>query len=278
MEWSDLKYAAAVGRHGSLKRAAQACGVNATTVSRRISALESSLGQTLFVRTRKKWRPTAAGVVLLERCVKIAEQVQALAHDLDRVGESVSGKVRLTAVDALITTWLVPNMAQLTRAHPGLQLEFFATNENIDPGTGWADVALRLAKPTRAGLMIKRLATMQLVVASSERLATLPQEERPVVLIGFLDFENPENRILRGFGGPVVCTATSFSVLISLVEAGVGVSLLPRSVARERGLVILEETDAYRELWRAIPEEFVDSPRIRAITSWLDDVFLTDDA
>src|SRR3546814_13458153 len=56
MDWDKLQYFLFVARHGTLARAGAALHVDATTVSRRVSALEASLGQTLFESARSEAR------------------------------------------------------------------------------------------------------------------------------------------------------------------------------------------------------------------------------
>lgn len=273
MDWQYLRTMLAVGQHQSLKRAGQALGVDPTTVSRRISALEEELGSTLFVRARKRWRLTSAGHAVLARCERMAEEIRAMRHDVDQAASQVKGRVRITALDTMISHWLVPQLPTLREAHPGLELEFLVTGEIVDLVGGKADIALRLNRPTQAGLLIKHLRDIPLVVAGRPEVASLPVEERPVILIGFLDLDNAENRAIRAQGGPVVYAATSFSVLVSMIQEGLGIGMLPRELAEEEGFVLLDEEASLRRLWRAVPAEIAHAPRIRAILNWLDEFF-----
>ena len=273
MDWSDLHTALAVGQHKSLKQAARALGVNPTTVSRRIKALEEELGVALFVRARSRWRPTPAGRTVLARCARMAEEVRGLRHDTDVVMGQARGRVRVTAINAILMTWLVPHVERLRRAHPALQVEFFATNEVVDLTRGRADIALRHNPPEQAGLVIKRLIDISLVVAARPEVAALPRSERPALLLGFLDTESPENEAVRAVSGDVACTTTSVTALDAMVRAGLGVGLVHRPIAEREGLTIVSDATISRRLWRAVPEEIAAAPRIRAVTDWLDALF-----
>lgn len=58
LDWSDLRYALAVGNTGGLAAAARQLGVNHTTVLRRLDALEARLGDvvgSVFVSNRSRW-------------------------------------------------------------------------------------------------------------------------------------------------------------------------------------------------------------------------------
>ena len=64
--WDDLKFVLAVARAGGLSGAARKLGVNHSTVSRRLSALEAALGTRLFERLPGGLVPTAAGTEAVE--------------------------------------------------------------------------------------------------------------------------------------------------------------------------------------------------------------------
>lgn len=275
MEWSNLKHVLAVGRYRSLQKAARALSVDPTTVSRRITAIEEDLGVTLFVRSRRLWRTTVAGEEIVAGCERIDAEVLGLERSAARLAARAEGRVRITAMDAIITRWLVPKLPLLREAHPDIQVEFFATNENVDLHRGHADIALRMSRPQPLGLRVKRLTTVPLVVAGRAELAAMPKEERPVILIGYRDSAFPENDLVKAYGGPVAGTATSFAVVVSLVQSGAGIGLLPQDLAEQEHLAQLSPSPAYRTLYRAIPEDLAKSPRIKATAAWLDEVFTT---
>ncbi len=76
----------------------------------------------------------------------------------------------------MATTWLLPELMALREAHPGLSLELFLTPEELDLVGGKADVALRMDRPTQAGLVARRLATVERCVAASPALAAMERE------------------------------------------------------------------------------------------------------
>ncbi len=271
MDWRDLRFVLAVGQHESIRRAAGALEVDPTTVSRRIDQVEEDLGTTLFVRRRQRWRLTDAGHVVLRHAERMAGEVRSLRHDLDQLAGTVEGSVRLTAVDAVITTWLVPQLPKLRRRHPQLQLEFYATPENVDLHAGRADIALRLDRPRPLDLKVKKLADLPLAVAATPDIAALPFAQRPIVLVGFATSNFVENRIVRALGGGPAYTTTSLSVLIRMVKSGLGVGFVPRSLTD--GLTVMRDFASQRSVWRAVPSALADAPSVRAVTHWLDEVF-----
>lgn len=273
MDWRDLRVVLAVGTHGGLSAAGRSLGIDPTTVSRRISALEHELGATLFRRSHRKWVPTAAGDAVLAHCGRMAAEARALRHDVDRASGQVGGRVRITAVDAVFNTWLVPAIVGLRAQYPSLELELYATNANVDLERGQADVAIRLARPERAGLIARKVRELDLVIAGRPEVAERPIAERPVILLGFVDSESPENRAAQQSGGPIAVAATSFSVLLALILEGVGIGVLPARMAAARGLTVVDADVPARGVWRAVPEALADAPRIRAVCDWIDAAF-----
>ena len=273
MEWRDLRTALAVGQHGSLRRAGRALGVDATTVSRRVSALEKDLGVTLFTRNPRSWRLTAAGQVVLDRCERMAEEARAIRHDADRVSGRVAGKVRITGVDAVVATYVIPELHRLYAEHPDLKVEFLITNAYVDLVRGKADIALRHSPPAQAGLIAKKMVLWDVVIAGTPEVVALPRAQRPVLLLGLLDTENPWNRAARSAGGPLVGAANSHLVLLEMLRAGLGVGVISRDVAEREGLAVVDIDVVPQPMWRAVPEDIADAPRVRAVTDFLDDVF-----
>src|SRR3954470_16061664 len=102
MLWDDLRYFLAVFRQGSHKAAARELRVDPTTVSRRIAALESGSGATLFVRTPDGLRATPAGHTLLSHAERIEAEVLASERALLANPTLLAGPLRVTGGDALI--------------------------------------------------------------------------------------------------------------------------------------------------------------------------------
>ncbi len=131
LDWQDLRFFLAVQRAGSLTAAAARLGVNQSTVSRRLAALESAIGARLFERTLGGLRPTATA----ERNAPAAERLEAEALAIGRVlsgAESrVEGVVRLTTAEGLGIHLLAPALRELHRAHPGLQVELLLDSKSL---------------------------------------------------------------------------------------------------------------------------------------------------
>lgn len=75
LDWNDLRCFLAVTSAGSLSAAARSLGVEYTTVSRRIEALEGVLAVRLFDRFARGWSPTEAGSALLPQAQRVEQEI-----------------------------------------------------------------------------------------------------------------------------------------------------------------------------------------------------------
>jgi DNA-binding transcriptional LysR family regulator len=282
MDWRDLRIALAVDRHRTLGEAGRALQLDPTTVSRRVTALEEALGTALFVRAPEGWRATDAGRRVVDHAARMAQEVRALAHEVDAAFERVSGTVRVTTMDYVASWFLAPRFAELCARHPDLVVDLRCTDQVLDLAAGQADIALRLARPTEPGMRIRRLARVALGVygargyVAANGLDPLPADARPdLVLLGPDNLGIPESRWLRArfpLGRPAVLT-TSFTTAFELVVRGAGLGVLAVPAAEAHpDLVRIPAAGAAleRSLWRVVPEGLADAPRIRAVLDWLD--------
>jgi DNA-binding transcriptional LysR family regulator len=159
MEWDDLRFVLAVARAGTLAGAARRLGVNQTTVARRLSAAEASLGTKLYQRADGALQPTKAGMAAIDRAARIEQDIETLARDASPVDGGPAGLVRVTAVPLLVNHLLVPEVRSLAAKSPRLRVELIAEARNLSLTRREADVALRLARPEAGGSHLTRRAS-----------------------------------------------------------------------------------------------------------------------
>ena len=117
MDWDKLHYFLMVARHGTLARAAAALHVDATTVSRQVSALEAALQQTLFERAPTGFVLTAAGRALVPHAEAMAAAA-ARIHKADDGGSALSGQLRVSVSEGFGNSFIAPRLAGFVAAHP----------------------------------------------------------------------------------------------------------------------------------------------------------------
>ncbi|MBI2305851.1 MAG: LysR family transcriptional regulator [Rhodocyclales bacterium] len=283
MDWNDVRYALVLARCGSLASAARALGVDQTTVSRRLRVLESGLGTPLFERLKGHLAPTPAGIVLMERGVRIEQEIAALCHLAADNQALVQGVTRVTAVDAIVSHYLAHHLAVLRARHPGLAVELIASAKTLDLSRREADIAVRLARPQSGDFVVRRLASLAYGVYGAGALPAADDWSRQ----NWVAYEHslarvPEMRWLSERVGDdrIVFRCNNMDALATAVADGLGLGVLPRLVGeRHASLRCLsgEEAVLRREMWLVVPRELRHVPRIRAVSDWLAERFRADE-
>lgn len=154
-DWNSLKLILVVRQAGSFSGAARLLGIDETTVSRRVRALERQFGLPLFQREVTEYRATDAALPFFAFAEKMEREGTAAAEDLRRHVGAIEGTVRLSAVPFLAQRVLVPALASLKAVSPEVTVELIADARNALLEQNEADIALRFARPTRGGLGIQ---------------------------------------------------------------------------------------------------------------------------
>jgi DNA-binding transcriptional LysR family regulator len=147
-------------RASSLSGAARNPRINHSTVFRRSSAFEATLGVRWFERLRNGYALTSAG----EEALHIVERIETDVVTLDRTvtGQDLrlSGVVRITAID-MFAFWLLPDhLARFRVLYPGIEIEAVACNETLNLSRRETDIALRVGNippETLVGRRVGRL-------------------------------------------------------------------------------------------------------------------------
>ncbi len=157
LRWDDLRFVLAAHRHGTLLGAARALSTHASTVGRRLEALEAELGHALFDRTTTGLAPTA----LADELRPIAEAMESHAAEvLRRVEQQETepeGWVRIAAPPGIATYVLAPLLPALAEAHPKIRIDLEPSVGYADLTRREADLALRAVPPTAGTLVSRRL-------------------------------------------------------------------------------------------------------------------------
>jgi molybdate transport repressor ModE-like protein len=156
-EWSDLRVLLALSRAGSMVAAAEKLGVEHTTVSRRISALEKALDVRLVGRSRTGVTFTDAGREAVRAAEEMERAHEALERRLARGVESPSGSVRVTMTDGF-TPMVLRLLPAISAAHPDLEVQVQTTPAVLRIEKGEADIGIRLVKPTAPSLVSRAIA------------------------------------------------------------------------------------------------------------------------
>lgn len=141
LRWDDLRTFLAVARGGTLAAAADVLGVNASTVHRRVAALEEALPGVLFERTSRGYLLTSLGEAMLAEAEEVEEAVLSLRRRATGHDRTAQGPVTLTLPETLLDI-VAPTLARVQTECPGLRPILRPDDRMLDLGID-ADVALR---------------------------------------------------------------------------------------------------------------------------------------
>ena len=144
IDWDDVRFFLAVARGGSVRAGAEQLGVNHSTVLRRLSQLETSLGAQMFERLPSGYRLTVAGQDVLEMAEEMAAASNRLQSRVLGRDQHAGGLLRVTMTPMLATHLLMPDLAEFARLHPEIEVEILSSDEPVNLTNREADVAIRV--------------------------------------------------------------------------------------------------------------------------------------
>lgn len=140
----DLLVLLAVGRTGRYTTAADELGINHTTISRRIAALEEAIGGRVLTRGAGGWELTDLGHHALAAAEAVEAAVGSLAADQRR---QLEGVVRISATDGFSAHIAAPAAAQVQRRHPLIAVELVATTRRASQQRTSLDLEIVVGAP-----------------------------------------------------------------------------------------------------------------------------------
>ena len=168
---------------GSLSAAAAQLGATQPTVSRRLQALERSLGVRLLQRSTRHMKLTEDGERCFERAKELLAGWAAFEADLRGVGAAAEGTLRVVVPHAFGQAQLVAPLAEYLRANPGVSVEWLLHDTQPDFITQGIDCAIRIGDVDDDGLVAIRLWDVpRIVVAAPSLLAGGPAPTDPAGL------------------------------------------------------------------------------------------------
>lgn len=283
-DWNDVRAFLAVARSGRLTAAAARLGVDHSTLSRRIGALEHALKAKLFDRSPSGYTATEPG----RRLMPLAEEMERLALGAaETVGGSaglVEGVVRIGSPEGFGSYFLAPRIQKLKAQYPQLVVQLVAASAVFSLAKREADVAISVSRPPTGRLLVSKLidydlglyaAPAYLEAASDIRSFDDLKGHRFVSYIGDL-LHFPELDFLQQVvpGGTTSMESSNLVAQTRATLAGAGLCVLPAFLAREEaGLVqvLPDEVNLTRSLWLTVHQDLAELARVRAALRFIKD-------
>jgi DNA-binding transcriptional LysR family regulator len=242
-----LRYFVVLAETLHFGRAAARLAISQPPLSRQIHTLEQDLGAELFVRGARGVRLTPAGEALLPHARRLLREADALAAGAKELGRGEVGVVRLGFISTAAYNVLPRVLPEFRRRHPGIRLSLVESTSDAQ-FTGLRDDTLDVGlviPPVLEALQYAPLLHEPLIAAlpASRRwprplpLARLAAE--PFILFPRRSSQGLYDLIVglcasAGFAPRIEQEAIQMPTIVSLVAAGIGVALVPASVAKMR--------------------------------------------
>ena len=249
MNFRQLEYFAAVAEARSISRASRELHVAQPPISRQLAMLEDELGVQLFLRNNKGIELTEAGRCLYQQSEQMFQNLRMMADSVRDVDAGLRGQVKLGVINSNLPI-VMEHLKAYHRAYPQVELyiRMGAPNDLIDDlNRGKLHVLyLRSQSEDSAGLREKILGEDSLELVMNGQTDPAPGQSTvpikalrgvPMCLLRSDDLwgysNNLKNECQRaGFSLEVVCQCYDTPMAMQLVQAGFGVSYLPRSIVK----------------------------------------------
>jgi DNA-binding transcriptional LysR family regulator len=281
LSWDDLRLVKAIADVRSLPAAATLLGINHSTVFRRLGQIEEALGAKLFERHRSGYTLTTIGEEMVALARRVEEDIMAFTRKMVGQDIALSGELRVTTNDSLLTHLLTPLFVKFRQAYRDMRLDVVLANQGLNLSKRDADVAIRATDNPPENLVGRRAATIAWALygrtedfpnpgaVSQHNLfardwVSLGDNLASLKAVKFVQKHIPPARI-----GYRINTVLG---LAEAVEQGLGIGHLPCFIGDIRpGLVRLAAPvpEFSTDLWLLTHPDLRHSPRVRVFLDFL---------
>lgn len=285
MEMNILKYMAFIktAEYGSFTKAAEVLHYSQSGISRMIGDLEKEWRVTLLERSRWGVSLTSDGSRLLARAQKLCEEYRKLQMEVDDLHGVQSGLIRIGTFSSVATHWL-PNIIKVfQKDHPNIDYElllgdYAEIEEWIAEGRVDCGFVRLPARPAFETIPLARDDLLAVLpeghpLAESERVPASTLCSEPFILLergARTDVTEIFER--EGLSPRVRFTTWDDYAIMSMVESGLGISILPELILRRIPYRIVAKklaVPAYREIGLALRERESASLAVKKFIEYL---------
>ncbi|HZI09549.1 MAG TPA: LysR substrate-binding domain-containing protein [Myxococcus sp.] len=165
MDLNELLVFAKVVQAGSFTAAGAALRMPKSTVSRKVSELETRVGAQLLQRTTRKLRLTEVGRAYFEHAARAVAEAEQAEQAVSLMQSTPQGLLRVTA--PVNFPVLGPLAGEFLSRYPEVRLELLCTDRRVDLVAEGFDVAVRAGSLADSALMARKLGSIERVVVAS---------------------------------------------------------------------------------------------------------------
>ena len=279
-DWDDLHHFAVLVEKQTLTAAAEALGVQHSTVSRRVARLEATLGLRLFDRIGRRYLLSEDGARIYAQTQDIAVGMNTLLRTAREQREEMA-EVVISAPPLVAKGLLMPHFAAFTRRHANIRLVLQSDAQISDLHARQADIALRIARPTQNDLVARRLHPIRYrFYARANYLKNRPREQQAFLCLNIAGAHGLWQAEQLA-GRRIILACNDFDLIKAGVAAETGIGLLPDFYVRPKdGFVQVglgnttEKEEFAADIYLVMHEDLRRSAKIRAVADFFGEVLM----
>ena len=287
LDWDDLRVFLTSVRCQSVSAASRELSVSHSTVSRRLSRLEYTLGAALFERNREGLVLTSFGHMVLRRAEEVANGIGNLRNDIAGDGDT-SGIIRFATMEGIASLYLSSRLAGFQASYPGIRLELLTPSRQVQISHREADMFLSFFRPQGEKMKSQKIGAFGIgLYASQSYLAAhgTPRTEADLArhsYVGYLDqfVELDAVRWLEEMVHKPRIAFWSNSMIAqrNAARGGLGIVALPHFALAEKDSLmrIMPDLSVRRSLWMTVHEDLRHLPHTLALKTFLLKLFEDD--
>ena len=156
-----------VAKAGSFAAAAKELGLSRAMATKHVMQLENGLGIRLLNRTTRNLSLTEVGMVYLERCLQILDEMEEMEIAVTRLQTEPRGILKVSATPFFGAYHLAPAVAAYTEVYPDVNVELVLQASYVDLIEEGFDLAIHLDELRDSSLIARKLGSSQRVVCGS---------------------------------------------------------------------------------------------------------------
>lgn len=238
-KFAHLEAFVSVVASGSFSRAAERLGVAKSLVSRRVSALEKSLGVQLLQRTTRSLSLTAAGQTYYDHATRILGALDEAEQSVSAEMHALRGPLRLAAPLSFGLHHLNDALSEFLKDQPGVSIDLDLNDREVNLVEEGLDMAVRIGELRDSTLRARTLGTARFVTCASPAYLAqhgTPQSPADLARHAGLQYSNVTMnatwRLDSNTNSPLVLPgirmrANNGDALAAMAAAGLGIANLP---------------------------------------------------
>lgn len=252
LDFVDLRLVAHIADTGNLAGAAERCAISPSAASVRIKDLEEQLGVQLLYRASRGVSFTPAGESLLHHARVVLDEMEHMACDMQDYGGGIKGHVRIWANTTAISDFLPSVLSTFLCDYPDVNIDLkeMLSGDIVRGVTTHATDVGIVAGTVSVG-------ELQLFPCRMDRLSVVTPGNHPLAgrtTIAFADLLGEQfvglpptsaihlflKNVVARIGGRLKMRIEvgSFESACRMIEAGVGIGIVPQSVAERHAKVL----------------------------------------